>query len=403
MVEAIAGGLLVIAAVGLSLLAVQVWVLVQHLRVVPPQPTALPGISILKPLCGVDDDLEQNLATFARLDYPRYEVLLGVRDASDPAYRVACRAVAAAPDRVRVVLQRGEPGLNPKVNQLITLAQRARHDLLVISDSNVAAHTSYLQDIAGYLGDPRVGLVTHPVAGCGERTLGALMDNAHLSTGIAPGMVAAKRIANFPIVVGKSMALRRADVHALGGFASVKDVLAEDFVLGRRVERELRKHVVVANRPIAAVSRTRGLRAFYARYVRWGTIQRTSVGPVAYAGLLLLHPLPVACIALIAHPSGAACAVLAGVWMGKALLERAAARALRGSSFALCGWLALPLKDAILLAAWVGGLCRSEVDWRGNRLAVLDGTRLRPLQARPAPVWRLAPASMRFFATRLFR
>jgi len=403
MVEGIAGGLLVMAAVGLSLLAVQVWVLTRHLRVAPPRPTEQPGISILKPLCGVDDDLPQNIASFARLDYPRYEVLLGVRSAGDAAYGVACQAVAAWPDRMRVVLQRGEPGLNPKVNQLITLAQRARHDLLVISDSNVAAHASYLQDVAGYLDDPRVGLVTHPVVGCGERTLGALMDNAHLSAGIAPGMVAAKRLANFPIVVGKSMALRRADLHALGGFVSVKDVLAEDFVLGRRVERELGKQVVVANRAIAAVSRARGLPAFFARYVRWGTIQRTSVGPLAYAGLLLLNPLPIACLALMVHPSGIAWALLVGVWAGKALLERAAARSLRGSSFALRGWLALPLKDAILLAAWLGGLCRSEVVWRGSRLAVLDGTRLVPLRRLPAPAWRSAPASMLFFATRLFR
>jgi ceramide glucosyltransferase len=403
MVQAIAGALLVSAGVGLVLLAFQVWVLVRHLRIAPPRPRELEGISILKPLCGVDDDLPHNLASFARLDHPRYEVLLGVRSAGDPAYRVACEAAAAWPGLMRVVLQRGEPGLNPKVNQLITLARCARHDVLVVSDSNVAAHASYLQEVAGYLDDPRVGLVTHPIAGCGERTLGAFMDNAHLSTAIAPGMVAAQQIADFPIVVGKSMALRRADLHALGGFASVKDVLAEDFVIGQRMPRELGKQVVVANRAITAVSRARCLRGFLARYVRWGTIQRTSVGPAAYVALLLLNPLPLVMIALMVEPTEAACAMLAAVWAAKALLERTAARALRGSGFALRGWLALPLKDAILLAAWVGGLLRSEVDWRGNRLAVLEGTRLQPLRARPAPRWRSAPAAMSLLATRLFR
>ena len=89
---------------------------------------ARPGISILKPLCGVDDDLEANLAQFASLDYPRYEVLLGVKDTRDPAYAVARAAVARWPQVMRLVLQEGEPGLNPKVNQLVTLSSEARYD-----------------------------------------------------------------------------------------------------------------------------------------------------------------------------------------------------------------------------------------------------------------------------------
>ncbi|MHB8416954.1 MAG: glycosyltransferase, partial [Myxococcales bacterium] len=114
----------------------------------------LPPISVLKPLCGIDDDLPGNLAGFAALDYPTYEVLLGVAGAHDDAYPIACAAAARWPERFRVVLQRGETGLNPKINQLVTLSQAARHDLLVVSDSNVRVEPGYLECCVSRAWDP---------------------------------------------------------------------------------------------------------------------------------------------------------------------------------------------------------------------------------------------------------
>lgn len=212
--------LLLAACLGLFVLTVQFALVLRHRR--EPSPTAQPGtprpgISILKPLCGVDDDLEANLAQFAALDYAgAYEVMLGVKDARDPAFAVARAAVARWPHVMRLEVQEGEPGRNPKVNQLITLADRARYDVLVISDSNTRVAPGYLEEIAQAFEDPAVGCVTHPVAGMGERSFGSLLDNLHLGASAAAGMIAAKRLAGQDIVVGKSMALRREDVDALG-------------------------------------------------------------------------------------------------------------------------------------------------------------------------------------------
>jgi ceramide glucosyltransferase len=394
--------LLVLAGVGLSLLGVQLWVLARHMKAPSPSPSTYPGISILKPLCGADDDLLQCLESFANLDYPSYEVLLGVRSVSDSAYPTARRAAELWPTVMRIVIQRGAPGLNPKVNQLITLAASAEHDVLVVSDSNVAATPDYLSDVAGYFERAEVGLVTHPVAGHGERTLGAFMDNAHLATLIAPGMVAAKQLANYPIVVGKSMALRRSDLDALGGFHAVKDVLAEDHVMGQLVRTRLDKDVVVARRPIRAVSRDRSVRGFLDRYTRWGTIQRRSVGVVAYAGLPLLNPLVAAACAAVLSPSSLTFTAFLAAWGIKAGLERAAALRLRSSTFGLRGLLALPLKDAVLFLAWLLGLVRNEVSWRGNRLAVLSGTRLVEVEPRRVIGSRLRPAAL-LLSLRLLR
>jgi ceramide glucosyltransferase len=198
----IAGVLLALSAFSLLLAIVQVLSLCAHLRRKPVPPRNLPFISLLKPLCGVDDDLRRNLRSFARLEYPRYEVLLGVKDKLDAAYPIALEAAERWPWLMRVVLQRGSPGLNPKVNQLITLSAAARGEVLVVNDSNVRVRRDYLQGIAAEFDDERVALVTHPVAGFGERSAGALFDNLQMCGAIAPGIVAASRIAGKPLVVG---------------------------------------------------------------------------------------------------------------------------------------------------------------------------------------------------------
>src|SRR5262249_48539030 len=144
MVLVLAVALFSLAAGGLVLLFVQYGALRHHLAQPSVSATETPGISILKPLCGMDDELWDNLCVLSDLDYPRYEVLLGVKDRTDPAYSLACRARARWPCLIRVVLQQGEPGFNPKVNQLISLEAAARYDILAISDSNVRVARNYL-------------------------------------------------------------------------------------------------------------------------------------------------------------------------------------------------------------------------------------------------------------------
>ncbi|MDY7229909.1 ceramide glucosyltransferase [Hyalangium rubrum] len=379
--------LLAAACVGLVALAVQLVQVLRHRREQPlPHPAmgVRPGISILKPLCGVDDDLEANLEQFASLGYPNYEVLLGVKEMTDPAYAVARAAVTRWPQVMRLVLQEGEPGLNPKVNQLITLADAARHDVWVISDSNVRVAPGYLDEIAEGFADPTVGCVTHPIGGIGERTLGSLLDNLHLASSAAAGVIAAKRLAGQDIVVGKSMALRREDVEALGGFFSVKDVLAEDFVIGQWMTRKLGKRVVVARTPVFNVSLRKRVGDFFKRYVRWGVIHHTSVGTPTYLAQGLLNPAPLALLGALLDPTAPAFAAVAGVTAAKALMDVAVFRVLRLEPVS---WQAVPavlLKDALLFAAWCNGLFSRTVDWRGNRLKVLPGTRLAPVET-PAP------------------
>ncbi len=368
--------LFAVAALGVVLSLVQLLVLRRHLGATRSEPASLPPISVLKPLCGIDDDLEGNLASFAALDYPAYEVLLGVRDRGDPAWRVATEASRRWPGRFRLVLQRGEPGLNPKVNQLICLAAAARHDLLLVSDSNVRAPGGYLRDVASHLADPAVGLVTHPVAGVGEASLGSALENLQAAAAVGPATVAVKHLAGRDVVVGKSMAIRREDLVALGGFECVRNVLAEDYVLGVKVTRKLGKRVAIGSLAVPAVSERRSVSGFLSRYGRWCVMQRKIAGTPVYAAQALLYPLPFALAGLAFAPGPGALVAAIAVWLCKSMLDGVTARILRGTGFgARVLWLS-PLKDLLFLVAFARAFGENTVQWRGNRLIVRSGSRL---------------------------
>jgi ceramide glucosyltransferase len=375
------------ACCGLMAVALQGVLLRRHVRQAQLAARVAPPISVLKPLCGLDDGLEASLALFADLDYPQYEVVLGVRSQLDPAWKIAREAARRWPDRFRVVLQRGEPGLNPKVNQLVTLARAARNDVLVVSDSNVRVGRRYLDEIAALLEDERVGLVTHLIAGVGEARLGSLLDHLHLTASIAPAVLAAKRLARRDIVIGKSMALRRADLAALGGFEAVKDVLAEDYVMGLMVGDVLGKRVEVARRPVENVSVHRTVSDFAGRYRRWGVLQRQAAGPFVYASGALLNPVLLAGAAAAVAHTPAALAGFASTCAIKAALDGAAARALRAGGFRSWQLALVPVKDLVFGAVWAYSFVRRDVAWRGTRILVQRGTRIEaPLSANATPL-----------------
>ena len=386
-------GLVGATGVGLLMSLVHLLVLRRHVRGPVAVPARRPPISILKPLCGLDDRLLQNLGTFADLPYPDYEVLLGVRALDDAAYPTAVAVASQWPRRFRVVMQSGEPGLNPKVNQLMTLARAARNDILVISDSNTRVPSAYLDEIAALLADDGVGLVTHPIVGQGDEQVGArlgsALDNMHLSGAITPALTAAKALFGKDYGVGKSMAMRWRDVRALGGFGVVKDVLAEDFVLGRMIPERLGKRVVLARSVVRCVSQRRSVGNFVKRYARWSVMQHQCAGLAAYWGLLLLNPMLLATTALAVAPSRLTAAAWLGCALARIALDAAAGRVLRGRAFAPWALPLAPVKDLLAAGAWLYGLTNRSIEWRSHRLTVLRGSVLRP--ETPAFAAALAP------------
>jgi ceramide glucosyltransferase len=373
--------LFIAAAAGLVLVGTETWLVRRFVRRPLRKPTQpLPPISILKPLCGVDEGLDENLRSFAQLDYPLYEVVLGVASAADPAYALAQRIVAERPDRYRLVLQESAAGLNPKVNQLVTLARAARFDVLLISDANVRiVEPGYLPEIAAWLEDPTVGLVTHGASGCGEKSFGALLDNMYFTSHFTSGGIGVKELVNQDMVNGKSMAMRRADVVALGGFEAVANYLAEDFVIGLWVTARLKKRTVFARYTPRSMCIQRTVKAYRTRYARWAVLQRHGVGLGVYCAQVLVYPMLTASVALLLSPSLTALGLWSGVVLAKSLFDVMKCRMLRPEGLTWRAAFAVPIYDALVGWMVFYGLRYNRVDWHGHLIEVGKGTRIIPV------------------------
>lgn len=370
---------------GLAAIGVQRIALAAHYAKepqVPQQP--LRGISILKPLCGADEGLAQSLEIFARLPYPNFEMLLGIEDVSDPAFEIARQLESRFPN-VRVVMRESTPGLNPKVNQLCTLARHASNDVLLISDANIRPHPAYLHEMSAMFEDPNVGLATNTFSGKNHQTLGGACDNLHAATNSA-SHVAGKMLLGLDFVMGGSEAIRRDVLERLGGFEAYKDVLAEDYLLGRDVSR-LGFKVATGRLPVYNVAPKRTLGSFGDRFARWGTMQATATAtPLPAVALALLNPIALAGLSWLAAEPGAersaALRRLALVTAGKIALDLSNAAALGVAPLGLAEAAAVPIKDAVLFGSWARGLVSREVNWRGKKARVSGpDTRLAPLGA----------------------
>jgi ceramide glucosyltransferase len=331
-------------------------------------------VSILKPLAGAEDELAANLRSFASLDHPDYELVFGVSSPHDPAVPVARAFMAANPQLPsRLVVTDPGAALNPKVAQLVRLAEEARGEILVVSDANVRVPRTYLRDLLAELAEPGVGLVTSVIVGSGERTLGAALENLQLLAHVAPGVVAGATISGRPISIGKSMAMRNADLARVGGFAAVGGVLAEDHVLAQRFDRAgfgVRLSLApVENRNVDCT-----VRRSLERHTRWGRMRRF-LAPVGFTFEPLLSPIITASFVCLAFPSRPA-AVALFVGLGLQVVGAAwFALLLRGR---IPLWLP-PLEVArayVLFGTWIGALASRRVSWRGNAFALTTGSRL---------------------------
>jgi len=368
----------VTALVALGLLVALIQALAQRALIQappPPVPSELPAISILRPLKGVDADLEENLRSLFRLRYPAFEIILGTEDPDDPALPVAWRVAAEFP-RVRSVILSGATsiGFNPKVNNLASLASGARHPLFLISDSNVRVPDDHLRDLVAHRAQAGGGLTWSLFRGVGGQGLGGMLESLELNGPIMGGSSALAQLFKIPCAVGKSMLIHRDDLAAIGGFQFLGQFLAEDQICAEELARRGRP-VVVTGHLIDNVLGRRTLGEFAGRYLRWARLRR-HLAPAAYLGEGLLNPVFVSLLGAVVFRS-AHSAIVAGVALAGMSLIGAFAEHWLG--LRRPAWVYPPLHLALSVlrgVLWFVPLFSRTVIWRGNALALTARTRI---------------------------
>jgi ceramide glucosyltransferase len=346
-----------------------------------------PAISILKPLNGLDDNLFDNLESFCRQDYPKYEILCSIQDPNDPAYRVVEKVKKKFPEKeISILVGRCNDGLNPKVNNMLPAYSHARYPYILISDSNVMVDRDYLRKSVQLMADPKIGLVTNMIRGVGAKSIGSLFENLHLNSFILGNVCFLKKFLDIPCVVGKSMLMRRRDLEAIGGLRAFKDVLAEDHVIGEKV-RERGQQVILSNQMIRNVNEYWGLKRFINRHLRWGKMRWKILG-YKYTVELIGNPVLLSLSSLLFEgPSERAVILIACVSLMKGMGDFYIGEKISAQLNPLA-YLLSPLKDLLIGLVWFMSIANDTVVWRGKRYLIGENTVLFPCPEKGIWAWR---------------
>jgi ceramide glucosyltransferase len=334
-----------------------------------------PPVSIVKPLRGLDEGLEENLESFFRLDYPpdALEIVFSFAAASDPAYATARRVADRHPQiQSTFVFDEREPGGNAKVNRLAAAMRHTKHRFILFSDGNVRVRPGFLKRAVSWFRDPRVGLVSNLFRASGAASLGSRVEALYLNGCLLPGTALVADVLGQPCVVGKSILVSRRALDAIGGIGSLRDYLAEDFVLGREVRRSGYRVILSAD-VLDTMEVGKPLRVVWSRHRRWSMMRRRLAGRL-YLGESMVGALPWALLALAAPgvPLKAAAGALLGLrWGAELAVIRASGEEIDWRDVAL-----LPVRDLFAGGVFVAGLLGRTLAWRGRPLVIGPDTRI---------------------------
>lgn len=357
--------------------AVAVSRLARQRRTLAPGAPA-PGVTILKPLRGAEPSLEHSLASFCVQDYPGpVQILFGVAAAHDPAVPVVERVIAQHPGRdLHLVVVPATTAMNPKIATLAALEDRIRHGILVLADSDIVVQRNYLASVVAALHAPRVGLVTCLYQGLPRAGLWSRMAAMGIDERFLPSVLVGLELGLARPCFGSTIALRRATLAALGGFAAFRNHLADDHALGEAV-RGMGAEVCVSEVVVGHNCSERSLRDLVTHELRWARTVR-AVGGAGYVGAAITHPVPLALLAaLLPGFHAAGCAVLALALGARLVLNRRVGHTLQRRPHA---WWLIPPRDVLSFVVYLASFFVTVVHWRGHRYRVdADGT-LVPLE-----------------------
>ena len=343
---------------------------------------AWPGVSILKPVKGFDDGMYEAFRSHCLQEYAgEYELIFGASSLEDPAVPAVERLRAEFPNRaIQLVICPERLGTNGKVSNLIQMQAAAKHDFLLVNDSDIRVSPRYLARVMTHfaLTDKKpIGMVTALYRGRTARTLGSALEGLGIATDFQAGVLMARLVERgIHFGLGSTLAVRREALQAAGGLEALVDQLADDYEMGARIDAAgyaIRLAAEVVETSVPAY----GFGGFLSHQLRWARTVRDS-RKWGYVGLLFTHTLPLALLNVIA--SGV---TFWSLWLlGLAYLLRLST-ALQVGLIVLGDrqvlrdlWL-LPVRDVMGFAVWVWSFAGNTIEWRGERFVLKDGKLLK--------------------------
>jgi ceramide glucosyltransferase len=328
-----------------------------------------PPVSILKPVRGRDPHFYEAIRSHAVQQYPEFELIFGTADPQDPATADIERLQSEFPSLPIRIVHTANDAANGKVGSLEILSREARHAVLLVNDGDILVEPDYLMRVIGMLADSRVGLVTCLYRGRGA-SLASKAEALGIATEFAPSVLVARLLSARGFALGSTMAFRVEDLKTIGGFAAIREYLADDYQLGARISL-LGKNVALADSVVETNLGAGSWRDVWKHQVRWSRTIRVS-RTAGYYGYLVTQA-TFWCV--VAAACGAWPAALAGmaVRMAAATASMAAVGDLQPTV------VLVPLRDMFGLAVWAAGMVGRDVEWRGLRFELLPDGRIRPI------------------------
>ena len=349
-----------------------------------PEPPFTPPVSLLKPLDGAEPNLEAHIASFFAQDYPEFEILFCARSANDPGLEVARRVAARCPHiPVRFLWTGEETWINAKVSSLELMQAAARHNIFIISDSDVRVADNYIREVIAPFAEEKVGAVTCLYRGIADRSFWSKLEAAGMSVEMTAGVLTANLLEGMKFALGPTMAVRRSSVDAMGGFGVLGPYCSDDFLLGARVAAQGRT-VVLSHHVIDHIILNLSFAASLRHQTRWMKSTRFS-RPWGHLGTALTFSVPfgmLACAAALAlHRPLPGMALLAGSILNRMLLAGVIGALAVEERHLFRTLLLYPIRDFLGFCCWAASYFGSTVLWRGRRYRLTRGGLMHPVSA----------------------
>ena len=332
-----------------------------------------PKISLLKPFKGVDDSIETNLESYYKLDYPNYEIIIGVETLRDPCVHFIEKVKNRYPNIKTTIIATGvQQMLNPKVDSLAKLAQKATGEIYWLNDANTRVKPDMLKRLLNEYERNNSKIVFSPVKGTGGNSIGSIMENAYINLFLSGGVISAWKLLHKTVIVGKSMFMEKEALDKLGGYKIFGNYLAEDYVMGE-IYRENKIPVSTNCVWVTNYNSSTSVKDFVSRVRRWCSM-RFRLEPFYYIGEIFTNPISIALLALpFLGENGFA--VLAATIILKIIIEYVCLFTVnredsRNKKILLLYPLLMIYKDILLFLIYPVPFLKNTVKWRGKKIFI---------------------------------